>query len=210
MHPSEVKTPETEVPQSTQSAESAESISVVDQAFAFQEATDPEIEAKQKILGTSSIKMRDTNLESARKRLEEASERNPFPELGSLSIDDPSSLEYLVQREHFEIQHPSRKTRQPTNKAAWAEPTKGRRASDELKLFRKTQVVTEKPVEEVEPKGDRVPSEEVKQEEAKVEANTESPGIPSEFEDKLDNAQRQALEEIRARRQKKKPGSSTK
>lgn len=126
-----------------------------------------------------------------------------------MSIDDPSSLEYLVQREHFEIQHPSRKTRQPTNKAAWAEPTKGRRASDELKLFRKTQV-TEKPVQEVQQKGEHVPSQEVKQEDAKVEAETENPAIPSEFENKLDDAQRQALEEIRARRQKKKSGSSTK
>jgi len=116
-----------------------------------------------------------------------------------VSAEDPSSVEYLVQREEFERKHPSKLTRQPVNMAAWGEPTKARKAAQQQAVRSPFKA---RSGEEVNPQVDQTST----QESDTVEFQAVYNAIPSEFKIKVNNSQREALEALRANKEKKKGG----
>jgi hypothetical protein len=114
-----------------------------------------------------------------------------FPELSSVTIEgDEDALEYFVTREQFENKYPARKARQATNKAAW-------------KALEKPTFTNVEPIEIPEENAQSEEISEVKSEEG-GQSEGEEKSLRSEFEVKLDESQLQVLEEIRARRERKR------
>jgi hypothetical protein len=126
---------------------------------------------------------------------------NKFPELSSVDMGNEEGLEYLVKREEFEMKYPAKRARQSSNKAAWralskqptltnAKPTKtpemnSTTGTEETKDGESNEEKTENVVEESTAKEDVVPSR-------------------PQFEIHLNESQVEALNEIRARRERQR------
>jgi hypothetical protein len=132
-----------------------------------------------------------------------------FPELGSVAVEEPDKFDYIIQREEFESEFPSRIAKQVTNTAAWDAPT------EQNKYFTQTKEIASEPVvkatAEAKDIKERAPVEGV--EEAPVPdaaAPAEEPfelEFESPFENKLDDEQRKELERIRERRERLRGGA---
>jgi hypothetical protein len=135
------------------------------------------------------------NIDTARRIAKENGQNGLFPELGSVAVEEPDKFDYIIQREEFEKQFPSRIARQVPNAAAWAAPTKKNKnikpATDGPEVEKETA-----------DSGKREGAEEIVEEQA-------GPGA-SPFEVTLDDAQRKALQKIRERRERLRGGTSKK
>ena len=126
---------------------------------------------------------------------------NKFPELSSVDISNEEGLEYLVEREEFEMKHPARKARQPTNKAAWKALSKHPAPTK----TKPTEIPEANVTEVTEMIGDGESNEEraenVVEESA---ANEDVTRLRPQFELLLDESQVEALKDIRARRERQR------
>jgi hypothetical protein len=123
-----------------------------------------------------------------------------------VAVEEPDKFDYVIQREEFERQFPSRIAKQATDTAAWDSPTK------QNKYFTQTKPKASKPV------GRGTSEAEDIEESAPVEESEKAPApdaaeepfkleFESPFEVKLDEAQRQELEKIRERRERLRGGA---
>jgi hypothetical protein len=137
-------------------------------------------------------------LDTARQHAEDMDSSNPYPELKSVDINDFEALDYLAQREHFEREFPSKRAKQVIDKEGWAKPTTMNRSFTN----------TNETVSESSP----VPGESAATEEVATGAAAEETSTPvvttksilDEIE--LDPSERKALEEFRARRERRMGG----
>jgi hypothetical protein len=176
-------------------------MSIVDQAVSYQQSTDPEAQARLRSLGIHPIHNKLT-IDSVRKLVEDRRDVSKFPELSSVDTSD-EALTYLIEKEEFERQYPAKSTRQPVNKAAWRESMKKPSFTNVTSESIPEQTMIE--VDQVEVGGD-VQDEVVVVEEKAIRKEMDS--VRSEFDFKLDAAQLEALEAIRARRERQRAKSS--
>lgn len=152
----------------------------------------------------------DADLETAKRIASENGQSGLFPELGSVAVEEPDKFDYIIQREEFERQFPSRIARQVTNTAAWAAPTKQNKSFTQTKESKATERVVETPVEAAGIE-ENVPVEEAEEAPGSdVTAPTKESfelEFESPFEVKLDESQRKALEKIRERRERLRGGA---
>ena len=116
-----------------------------------------------------------------------------FPELSSVATDDEEDLEYLITREQFEKKYPAKRARQATNKKVWQDLQKPTFTDVQSVEIPESTTGNENAGEGKEEKVD-----------GQILATSDEKSLRSEFEIKLDESQLQALEEIRARREKKR------
>jgi hypothetical protein len=126
-----------------------------------------------------------------------------------VAIEEPEKFDYIIQREEFEMQFPSRRARQVPNTAAWAVPTKKNQ-----NIAHEVEDAPEVAIETAD-SGERAPvegAEEIIEEQARPGAAGDSLTVESSspFEVKLDDAQRTALQKIRERRERLRGGTSKK
>ena len=140
-----------------------------------------------------------TEVDSVRERANEEISGTNFPELGSVDVDE-ATLEYLIRREEFERQHPSKKARQVTNKAAWMGMTVGNSPVADATPDT-TPGFTKEPAKAVE--SSSVAAEEIVHE-TSSRFNDSDMEKESDFAIGLDESQLKALEEIRAQRERRK------
>lgn len=132
-----------------------------------------------------------------------------FPELGSVAVEEPDKFDYVIQREEFERKFPSRIAKQATDTDAWDSATK------QNKYFTKAKPKASKPVVRGTSEAEDI------EESAPVEGSEKAPApdaaapaeepfkleFESPFEVKLDETQRQELENIRERRERLRGGA---
>jgi hypothetical protein len=172
----------------------ADHVSILAQAIASEESRNPNYKSRETILGNLSLREDYANVDSIREQAEDDKLTNKFPELSSVDMNGEEGLEYLVKKEEFEMKHPARKARQPTNKAAW-------------KAFSKQPAHTTAKPTKIPEVDVTAATEEAEKAEAVVEESTvEEDVIPlrSQFEIHLDETQVEALKDIRARRERQR------
>lgn len=117
------------------------------------------------------------------------------------------ALQYLIEREQFEDEHPAKKARQARNKEAWKQPIVGG-GNGNGKQTAATGVGTVQ--DEIDRKFEELTGKKSKGTTEVQTISTDGVRSTSEFESHLDPSQREILEEIRARRESRRAGPDKK